>query len=317
MDPFDEPNDPAQKTYIDESDNVRKLFFFAKLGQTDQSIVYSALDQDVNPNRKVAIKITKNTGGISGAMFDNACAALSSCDSKYVVKFYGKIFSNDRMFVGMVMEYMESDLYKFIENPQNILNEIQLRQIMGQILCGLKYIHSIGILHPDLHPSNILITMDPHGYPHVRLTGFSYAAKLPPQGLIQRQFGNPIFWSPEIILNQPFSFSANIWSAGLVMYYIIKRLIPFDPSRTDLMFTQILNFNQMSLEGIGLSQLQKSLILGMMRREPSERFTVNDCLNHEWLAGFLTKENSNSPLLMNTLYVVLDGCEYDQDICQS
>lgn len=79
-----------------------------------------------------------------------------------VIKIRGIIKPKDlktfnELFI--VMEYAPSDLRKMIRSPIT-LEEDQLKMIVYNILCGLKYIHSANILHRDLKTANILIYND-------------------------------------------------------------------------------------------------------------------------------------------------------------
>ena len=56
-------------------------------------------------------------------------------------------------------QYLESDLRDVINGPE-ILNDDHVRYIMVQVLRALDYIHSAGVIHRDLTPSNIAITSD-------------------------------------------------------------------------------------------------------------------------------------------------------------
>jgi len=59
----------------------------------------------------------------------------------------------------LVLEYMQSDLHRVIYS-ENVLSDKHIAFIIYQILCGLKYMHSMGVYHRDLKPSNILMNRE-------------------------------------------------------------------------------------------------------------------------------------------------------------
>lgn len=61
----------------------------------------------------------------------------------------------------MVMEKEETDLRELIKHGQKVeITDEQVKLILYNLLCALKYIHSANVIHRDLKPANILINAD-------------------------------------------------------------------------------------------------------------------------------------------------------------
>ena len=58
-----------------------------------------------------------------------------------------------------VFEHLRTDLLSMMTQSA-IITEFHVQTIMFNVLCGLNFVHSAGILHRDLKPSNVLISED-------------------------------------------------------------------------------------------------------------------------------------------------------------
>lgn len=60
----------------------------------------------------------------------------------------------------LVFEATPSDLRKVYRSGEFAMTESHIKTIMYNLLCGIKWIHSAGIVHRDIKPANVLIQQD-------------------------------------------------------------------------------------------------------------------------------------------------------------
>ena len=59
----------------------------------------------------------------------------------------------------MVLRLADTDLKKLLKSDKH-LEEVQVKSIVYDILCGLNYLHTKKIIHRDLKPANVMVTED-------------------------------------------------------------------------------------------------------------------------------------------------------------
>jgi calcium/calmodulin-dependent protein kinase (CaM kinase) II/calcium/calmodulin-dependent protein kinase I len=93
--------------------------------------------------------------------------------------------------------------------------------------------------------------------------------------------------APEIINYQPYDQRADNWSLGVLVYTLIGGYNPFVAYTDHLTWQNIrqakYQFHPQYWDGI--SRDAKSLIKGLLTRDPNQRLMVDQALSHPWMIG--------------------------------
>lgn len=143
-------------------------------------------------------------------------------------------YFEDPTHVYLVMELCSSgSLFDHLKRVVR-LPQAQVRNVMYQLVNGLVYLHSNGIIHRDLKLSNLLLDGN-RNLVHPPLTqkiaDFGLAAKLQDvEGEQKTMCGTPNYISPEIVSRQPYGLSSDVWALGCMMVTLLTGSPPFHAS---------------------------------------------------------------------------------------
>jgi serine/threonine protein kinase len=150
------------------------------------------------------------------------------------------------------------------------------------------------LLHSDLKPENICMETkdDPHS--PMRLIDFSMASFF---GTPMDPGGTPEFVAPEL-LNEPELYaqygcgpSVDMWSAGIILYFLLSGQTPFSGSTVDAIVQKvqlglISEGPKSAFRGASWSDVSDGavdLIRGLLRTKGQERLTAREALSHPWI----------------------------------
>jgi len=194
------------------------------LGQGGMGQVFLGEDP---AGKKVAIKVMSQdlNGNVElKERFKREMKIMSSLDHPNIVKVFDQGELDNSLF--FVMEFVEGEtLRSFLK--QNILDEEKTFLIIKEVLKGLNYAHSKGIIHRDIKPENILF--DKSG--KVKLTDFGLArralsASNPQQDsaltAVNAFLGTESYMSPEQKIDpRNVTHKTDIYSLGVVIYEML------------------------------------------------------------------------------------------------
>jgi TonB family protein len=128
-----------------------------------------------------------------------------------------RLENRDRLFV--VMEYAEEDLSQIL--PQRALTASEVRDMLEPVLDALVYLHSHGLVHSRIKPSNILATADQLKLSSDALFPAGESRK------VSRKFD--VHDAPETT-SSPLAAAADVWSLGMTLVETLTQQAPALPS---------------------------------------------------------------------------------------
>ncbi|KAJ8281351.1 hypothetical protein GJAV_G00066600 [Gymnothorax javanicus] len=167
----------------------------------------------------VAVKILKNHPSYArqGQIEVGILARLSgeNADENNLVRAF-ECFQH-RSHTCLVFEMLEQNLYDFLK--QNKFSPLPLkviRPILQQVATALRKLKSLGLIHADLKPENIML-VDPARQPYrVKVIDFGSASHVS-KAVCSTYLQSRYYRAPEIILGLPFCEAIDMWSLGCVI----------------------------------------------------------------------------------------------------
>ena len=146
-----------------------------------------------------------------------------------VIKCYD-IFET-RKFLFIINEYLPiGNLNDFLFSTTILLTSKEINAILFDVLNGLAFLNKFYIIHRDIKPENILISKESAFV----LTDLSFGKVVPFGETTDEGFGTPCYASPEIISRKSYDKATDLWSIGVLAYYLIYGQLPFDDDDSNL-----------------------------------------------------------------------------------
>ena len=199
-----------------------------RVGSGGMADVYKGKDHKLN--RYVAVKVLKSdyrSDEIFIQKFLSEAQAAAGLMHPNVVNVYD--VGQDRGLYYMVMELVEGITLKDYIEKKGQLSANETISISIQMATGIQAAHDQHIIHRDIKPQNIIISIDGK----VKVTDFGIArATTSTQTISTNVMGSVHYTSPEHAKGGNVDEKSDIYSAGITMYEMITGHVPFDGDST-------------------------------------------------------------------------------------
>ncbi|GFR88330.1 serine/threonine-protein kinase stk11 [Elysia marginata] len=254
------------------------------LGEGSYGTVKELLDTETLCRRAVKIlkkrKLRKIPNGEQNVRRE--ISLLKRLRHSNVIQLIDVIHNEEKQKMYMIMEYCASELQEMLDSvPDKKFPVWQAHGYFCQLINGLEYLHSQGIIHKDIKPGNLLVTNDEC----LKITDLGVAEALDQFARTDEcrtGQGSPAFQPPEIANGQDvFSgFKVDVWSSGVTLYNITTGKYPYDGDNIYKLFENISKGDYSIPEGV--SEMLSDLLKGMLAYDATVRYTLQQIRQHPW-----------------------------------
>jgi len=205
---------------------------------------------------------------------------LTKLNCPFLVRLYWSFQTTDKLY--FIMDFINGGELFFHLQKDKSFNAKRVQFYSAEIVLGLEYLHKMGVIYRDLKPENILLT----NQGHICMTDFGISK----EGLTAKDdrtatfCGTPEYLAPEVLKGQQYGKEVDWWSLGTLIYEMLTGLPPYYSEDVQLMYSKImkekLHFPKK------MSEEAKSLISGLLERNPSDRLSDPEAIRrHPYFAG--------------------------------
>uniref|UniRef100_A0A1Y1JX30 non-specific serine/threonine protein kinase n=1 Tax=Photinus pyralis TaxID=7054 RepID=A0A1Y1JX30_PHOPY len=221
---------------------------------------------------------------------------LRTLKHKNVINLVDVLYNEEKQKMYLIMEFCVGSLQGMLEaTPLKRFPLFQAHDYFVQLVDGLEYLHSRRIIHKDIKPGNLLLTLKGD----LKISDLGVAEALDLFAVDDTCYtgqGSPAFQPPEIAngLESFPGFKVDIWSSGVTLYNITTGVYPFEGDNVYRLFENI---------GKGefvipaeLEESLKELLQGMLRKDPEKRLTVQQIRQHPWCIRKPSRDSIQVPI---------------------
>ncbi|MFH1729227.1 MAG: sigma 54-interacting transcriptional regulator [Pseudomonadota bacterium] len=209
-----------------------KLLRLIKEGENSKVYLAKDLKRNIPVAFKLLLRVNDNPENIIN--FKNEFSIVKKLNHPLIANIYDFGYLNDIKKFYYTMEYID---YKPLEKLASKISVSNACAILNGLLSFLKYMRQNKLLHYDLNTRNILCRIRENDNIDLKVVDFGMAST-PNEATVK---GSSKFIAPEILIHKKSDLSSDIFSVGVVIYYLLTKKFPFATSNFQVYFNDIKN----------------------------------------------------------------------------
>ncbi|KAK3266345.1 hypothetical protein CYMTET_25025 [Cymbomonas tetramitiformis] len=214
-----------------------------------------------------------------------------SLEHDNIIRFKELIVTHNSLAI--VMEYARSeDLFSYVtKSYEKKLDEGLSRSLFKQLICGIDYMHNMGICHRDLKLENTLLSGNPL---QIKICDFGYSKNAHFHSNPHSKVGTFAYIAPEILCTGAAydAKAVDVWSLGAMLHVMLAGIFPFcdlmDPNNDQKQKKRVTDFwhGRCSYQPPQhLSEDCVDLLQKMLHASPTQRISLDQVKMHPWLSA--------------------------------
>jgi len=299
-----------QKEQMPTYKGLENFKIVEKMGDGAFSNVYHAID--LTSNKKVAVKVVRKfeLNASQRANILKEVQIMRGTNHPSIVKLISFSESDEHYF--LVLELMEGgELFHQIVKL-TYFSENLSRHVILQVANGIRYLHEErGVVHRDIKPENLLFERIPiipskvpvqrpydeekedegefipgvggGGIGRVKIADFGLS-KVVWNEETMTPCGTVGYTAPEIVKDERYSKSVDMWALGCVLYTLLCGFPPFYDESINVLTEKVARgyYTFLSPWWDDISSTAKDLIQHLLCVDPAQRYTIDEFLAHPW-----------------------------------
>ena len=207
-----------QKEVIEKSlDDFDILQILEKYTDGFKAKAKSKKNQKIYCMQMINYKLVKDHNKINKLKED--IGNIRNFNNPHIIKYYHYFEENEKIYI--LYEFLDNDIKKYIEINSSIkkaIPESEIWDLLYQSLSGLTHIHNHFFIHNNIKPESLFLTDDKK----LKIGNLdTIIFKMKENEFVQKEtfiIGSPLYMSPEMLSQQPYTSKTDIYSLGCVFH---------------------------------------------------------------------------------------------------